>query len=235
MQTQQRIVINGITLDLLPQRAAFLPDYQTLLVADTHFGKDATFRWAQIPVPTGSTAGTLATLDALIEQTAAKRLIILGDMFHARSSLSQDVCKAVESFLQRHRTLSVMLTIGNHDVATGDLPEHWPIERIKAGRIGDLYLTHHPDRLLDPAIQADAALIVCGHIHPALHLETVSDRIGKLPCFWLTDKQLVLPAIGQFTGTYAVRPGASDRIWVVADDQVIELPQAYRSAASTRR
>jgi uncharacterized protein len=39
---------------LLPGRAAWMPATRTLLVADLHLGKAATFRHAGIPVPEGS-------------------------------------------------------------------------------------------------------------------------------------------------------------------------------------
>jgi len=33
----------------------------------------------------------------------------------------------------------------------------------------------------------------------------------------------VLPAFGEFTGTYTVQPTSGDRVFVVADDRVIEM------------
>ena len=47
---------------LLPGRAAVLPASATLLVADLHLGKAATFRKAGIPVPEGSAQRDLARL-----------------------------------------------------------------------------------------------------------------------------------------------------------------------------
>ena len=54
----------GQRLDLLPQRAAFLPALRTLLVADAHIGKAVSFRRLGVPVPEATTAGTLARLTA---------------------------------------------------------------------------------------------------------------------------------------------------------------------------
>jgi uncharacterized protein len=33
----------------------------------------------------------------------------------------------------------------------------------------------------------------------------------------------VLPAFGEFTGTYTVQPKSGDRVFVVAENQVIEM------------
>ena len=50
-----KIGVAGETLLLFPERAALLAQTQTLLVADPHFGKAATFRSSGIPVPAGTT------------------------------------------------------------------------------------------------------------------------------------------------------------------------------------
>ena len=43
--------ISGEQLDLLPEKAIWWPRRRTLLVADVHCGKDATFRAMGVPVP----------------------------------------------------------------------------------------------------------------------------------------------------------------------------------------
>ncbi len=74
-------------LVLLPQRAVFDPAERTLFVADVHFGKAAAFRALGAPVPKGTTADNLARLTALMEATGAARLVVLGDLLHARAGL----------------------------------------------------------------------------------------------------------------------------------------------------
>ena len=74
----------GEEVRLLPERALFWPRTATLVVADLHWGKGATFRAAGIPIPMGSTSDDLDRLDAALRRTAADRLIVLGDLFHAR-------------------------------------------------------------------------------------------------------------------------------------------------------
>jgi hypothetical protein len=49
------------------------------------------------------------------------------------------------------------------------------------------------------------------------------DSVGKLPCFWLSKRQFVLPAIGEFTGTQVIKPNKSDQTWVIADDQIVRV------------
>ncbi len=63
----------GIALQLHADRAVFWPEQRALFVADTHFGKAATFRRHGIPVPSGSTAGTLRKIESLLQSTSATR------------------------------------------------------------------------------------------------------------------------------------------------------------------
>ena len=70
---------------LLPGRAAFLPATSTLLVADVHIGKAASFRRLGVPVPAGTTAANLVRLDGLLARWPVRRLVVLGDLLHAAS------------------------------------------------------------------------------------------------------------------------------------------------------
>lgn len=216
------VQIHGVDLTLMADRGVYWNDQRTLLVADTHFGKEATFRRHGIGVPTGSTDATLAAVGRMLDQTGAIRLVILGDLFHARSSLAPDVKISVTRFLDHHDTVEFVLIGGNHDAHVGPLPQQWPIEVWPAGRaIGPVALGHHPGRVPD-----GSEILLCGHIHPAVRVSSHGDSVGKLPCFWLSDGCLVLPAIGDFTGTHAISPGRGDRIWLVAGDEIIPHPVA---------
>lgn len=218
MITSLTTTLTDIPIELFASRAAYLPEHDTLLVADLHLGKSATFRRSGLPVPRGPCEGTLAVVLRLLQQTQAQRLVVLGDMFHARSSLAPDVITAVDQFLLACKSVELLLICGNHDARVGQLPQHWPIETVAAGqRLGNIVLTHEPAEL-----PAGADLLLCGHVHPALRLSSRHGAFGKLPCFWYSSGCLVFPALGKFTGTYAIQPRRSDRIWLIADDEIIE-------------
>ncbi len=219
------VEIESQLLYLLPSRGVYVPQHKTLLVADTHFGKDATFRRHQIPVPSGSTNATLGVIAQMLEQTGAERLIFLGDFFHASSSKSDDVMQSLHGFFARHSYIEMHLTLGNHDRQLGQLPVSWALRIEQQIELGDLQLVHHPQ-----VPQAGRRLVCCGHVHPAVRPRRATDQIPKLPCFWLSERQLVLPAIGDFTGTQVVRLGSKDRAWICADDQVLAIGSTRNSA-----
>ncbi|RYY52202.1 MAG: DEAD/DEAH box helicase, partial [Comamonadaceae bacterium] len=81
-----RIRVAGADVVLHPSGAALLSAYETLLVADAHFGKAVSFRKLGVPVPQGTTTETLDGLTRALEQTGAKRVVFLGDFLHSRRS-----------------------------------------------------------------------------------------------------------------------------------------------------
>lgn len=203
---------------MLAGRGLYWPSEQILFVADTHFGKDATFRRFGIAVPAGSTEATLRAIDLMIEKSGAIRVVILGDMFHAKSSLSLPTCRSLEAFFARHPAIEFTLIRGNHDAHVGALPSEWPIEIRQPGEsIANVILNHEPGD-----VSQSGSLMLCGHIHPAVQVGSRTERLGKIPCFWLSKRCLVLPAIGDFTGTHAITPECDDQVWLVVDNQVIE-------------
>ena len=107
---------------LLPGRAALLPATQTLVCADVHLGKAATFRRAGLPVPEGSAQQDLKRLTGLVERYEARRLIIAGDLFHARAGCTPQVLREFTDFHERLRRVTdpeVVLVLGNHERSLG--------------------------------------------------------------------------------------------------------------------
>ncbi len=241
--------LNGIRadLELRADRAAFWPVHRMLLVADLHLGKDASFRRSGIGVPIGANEATLSRLATAIRQTGAEHLVVLGDMFHARSSLSQQVQATISRFLEAHSSLQVTLIRGNHDLGIRKLPTSWNV-RVEAshlmldgfcmrhdpglGNAGDAHDTRAgqsgksqaaADMEVEKEMEMVAAeLILCGHIHPAIQFRD-SGAAVRLPCFWLTQNRLIFPAFGDFTGTCVIRPQQEDRVWAVVDNELFDM------------
>jgi metallophosphoesterase superfamily enzyme len=137
-------------------------------------------------------------------------------MFHAKSSIATDVRKSLENFFLEFSSVQMTLVHGNHDARVGTLPRNWPIEVLSPGTLIDsVAIGHHPCEL-PPGAQA----YLCGHVHPAIRMSSRSERLGKLPCFWHSGGQLVLPAIGEFTGTHVVTLASEDNAWIVAENQI---------------
>jgi len=211
------IEVAGAPLRLLAQRAAFLPEQQTLLVADAHIGKAVSFRRLGVPVPSGTTAQSLDTLTALIASTGAQHIVFLGDLLHAARSRTAATTAAVAAWRERHAGVVLTLVRGNHDRHAGDPPAAWRINSVDEGlRLGPFALLHHPQPVA-------GAYALAGHVHPAAVLGGRAHDSLRLPCFHFGPAVGVLPAFGGFTGMHVLPRGPGDRVFVIAQDQVCEV------------
>jgi DNA ligase-associated metallophosphoesterase len=210
----------GETLQLMPQRALWLPQRGLLAVADVHFGKAAAFRSHGIPVPSGTTAHNLAVLDALLAASGAGHLMFLGDFLHAKRGRAAATLQALQDWRWRHHRIRMTLVRGNHDRHAGDPPAAMGMDCVdEPATEGPFLFCHHPGHV-DPG---PGQLAVAGHLHPAFTLAQRRDRL-RLPCYLLRKQELILPAFGDFTGGYDVTRSAGDRIFVVTPDAVLAVP-----------
>ena len=208
--------LGGEDVVLLAERALFWPRTGTLVAADLHWGKAATFRAAGIPIPVGATSDDLSRLDAALFRTCARRLIVLGDLFHARAGrIATETLAELRRWRALRDELEIMLVRGNHDRHAGDPPDDLRINCINAPAFVPPFVLRH-----EPAPSSEGYTLA-GHLHPGIVLSGPALQRERLPCFWLTPRAAVLPAFGSFTGSASVVPGPDDRIFVVADQEVI--------------
>jgi DNA ligase-associated metallophosphoesterase len=212
------IALAGATLHLLAQRAAYLPEHRTLLVADAHLGKAVSFRRLGVPVPSGTTQTALETLTQLLQATGAQRIVFLGDLLHAARSRTAATTEAVAAWRARHAGVVLTLVRGNHDRHAGDPPPEWQVQSVDEGlRLGPFALLHHPQPVA-------GAYALAGHVHPAVVLGgRARDRL-RLPCFHFGAQVGVLPAFGGFTGMHVLPQAPGDRIYAIAHDSVLAVP-----------
>jgi len=201
---------------LLPEKALYWPRAQTLMVADIHFGKAASFRALGVPVPRGTTSENLATLDALLATYATQRIVFLGDFLHARAAQAPATLHALLAWRARHAELELVLVRGNHDLHAGDPSALLRIRMVdEPYACGPFALCHHPDL-------AAGGYVIAGHVHPVYHLRTARESL-RLPCFMLGATRAVLPSFGAFTGGHALIPQTTDRVYVVAEALIFPI------------
>jgi DNA ligase-associated metallophosphoesterase len=211
-------VIAGERVELLAERALHWPRERTLFVADVHLGKAATFRAHGVPIPGGVTATDLARLSRLIERTGAARIIVLGDLLHARAGRVPALDAAVVAWRRGHRDVRVILVRGNHDAHAGDPPPAWDIECVADPSAFAPFLACH-----EPVIPA-SGYALCGHVHPGVRLVGRGEETARLPCFVLGPRHAILPAFGRFTGLALVTPSAGARLVAIAGTTLFALP-----------
>ena len=169
------ITLDDESVQLLPERAAFVVEHRTVLVADLHLGKAETYRSLGVPMPEGIAEESLERLESVIRRIEAERVVVLGDLVHCEEGMEDPIIELVERW-RRRVTLPISLVGGNHD-AEVSIPRSWRIDDDgEQVRLGNLMLRHHPLERLEEK-DSKAPFVVAGHLHPMLSLGTGARRV----------------------------------------------------------
>jgi len=208
----------GEPVRLLPERALFWPAACALVVADMHWGKAAAFRAAGIPIPGGATRQDLDRLDQAVARTGARRLIVLGDLFHAKAGrIATRTLADLRRWREERDTLEIQLARGNHDRHAGDPPADLRVNCVDAPAFLPPFVLRH-----QPA-PAEQGYTLAGHVHPGIVLAGPGLFRERLPCFVVGENVAVLPAFGSFTGLGMITAEPGERVFVVAEGQVVPV------------
>ncbi|SEQ53055.1 putative phosphoesterase [Devosia sp. YR412] len=178
----------GHNFEPLPSGGLYWHAQETLLVADLHFEKMASFARRGQMLPPYDTGLTLARLESDIRRTGAKRLVSLGDSFHrvdASSLLTNSDRMRLDALTD---LVDCIWLSGNHDPA----PHAIGGTCLPELDLGGLTLTHEPKK--------GANGLMAGHLHPAAHIH-IDGRSTRRPCFVHDNRLLILPAYGASTGS----------------------------------
>ncbi len=210
------ITVAGQQIALLPQRAAYWQDEGTLLISDLHLGKVETFASFGVPLPDVMNH-QLATLSAVINATACRRVLILGDLLHAPAGLTTPMIDTVREWRMGH-TCDFAVVPGNHDRYLDKVADWWDMRVLgSVHREGPFAFTHEPRTVT-------AAFTWAGHIHPVYRIRSASDAL-KLWCFVIDETRgmAILPAFCDFTSGGRFERHATTRVFAIAQNQVLEV------------
>ncbi len=212
------IDIAGEPVLLDAERAMFVARDATLIVADVHLGKGSVLRRRGLAVASGSTRTDLARLDLLLRRHQARRLLVLGDFFHAALAADEPWAADFDAFRAAHPTLRMEIVRGNHD-RPSPVPAHWRLHWHEQALIEPPWVFMHHAR---PSSQGYA---LGGHVHPVVVMRGARDKL-RLPVFWLGADYALLPSFGSFTGGYEINPAPGDRVIAVTPDHLVDLSAA---------
>lgn len=210
--------LGGIELLLSAMKCVFMPQANTLLLADLHLGKAAHFRKNALPLPQQAHIRDYENLQRALDVFQPERVIFLGDLFHSSYNKAWEEAAL---FFQSYPNVRWQLVMGNHDILHRSHYEAAHIECIEEGNsLQGLILFHHPPEHAGN----HTAPHVCGHIHPGISLSSKSrDRI-VLPCFYLKGTQLILPAFGALTGlARCKKEQEQERLIGISGSSLLEL------------
>ena len=219
MAAEHRVdLLQGEALVLL-ERAVYVPDYQALLLSDVHLGKAETFQMAGIPVAQQVNEETLERLRSHCHQVQPQQIFVLGDLFHSRQGMVEEVEATWSQFLEDTEA-TVTLIVGNHDRAALG-PAFNMQYSSQPISLGKLMLSHEP---VSQDCIPKGHLNICGHVHPVVQLKSALDSL-RLPCFYHEPQpqRLTLPSFGSFTGGYEVSLGKGRTAYVTVEGCLMVL------------
>lgn len=183
-----------------------------LLISDVHLGKISHFRKHGSAVPYKAIGRNFQQLSRVMRYFQPERICFLGDLFH--SALNAE-WQLFEEWLKRIEA-EVILVAGNHDIISPLKYEALDIKVCEELILKDFLLSHHPE-------EREGLFNICGHIHPGYRLIGRGRQVLKLPCFYKSAAQLILPAFGEFTGNYILKPSEKDEVFAITGKEVIRV------------
>jgi DNA ligase-associated metallophosphoesterase len=190
-----QIELAGTLIELLFQRAIYLPQSSILIIGDLHLGKAMHFRKAGIFMPVESASKDYEILHSLILQLQPKEVYFLGDLFHSQHNSEW---QQFSNFIKSYAYIAFTLIKGNHDILKKHFYEALHITVInKQLAIDNLIFSHEP--LIEPPSDK---INIAGHVHPGCAVRGPARQYLRLPCFYLKSNTFLLPAFGHLTGLH---------------------------------
>lgn len=213
MKPYQVVTLADEELWLLADKAIYYPARRALLIADAHFGKAAAYRKLGQPVPHGTT-GKPAAARQPAKRVPQRASDLSGDFLHAPESHAAGTLAALKQWRAGRPTLPITLIRGNHDKRAGDPPAYLNIDVVPEPLIvGPFALQHEPDP--HPELH-----VLAGHVHPVYHLYGRGRQRLRLACYYIGTRVTLLPAFGEFTGGFRIRPAEDSSVYVTGGDAV---------------
>lgn len=151
-------------------RAVYVDNADTLVLADLHLGWDST---SAVAAPLGERSHVSERLEALLDRFEPDEVVIAGDILHAFDSLPPDVEDAlfdIRQAIEAEADATAVFVAGNHDTVLDAV-----VEPVSEYQLRDrLTVVCHGHEL--PG--ATAGRYIIGHDHPAIRIEGT-----RHPCF----------------------------------------------------
>ena len=180
-----------------PSGVAWWSETRTLLVADLHLEKGASFARRGQMLPPHDTEITLKRLAAAIDRWKPSRVVALGDSFHDDQAAQHLTLPARRTIADLQRGRDWVWITGNHDPSPpADLGGDSANEMVEGG----LVLRHEPEAGASPAEPAGE---IAGHLHPRAGI-CVRGKYIKRSCFAASATRMIMPSFGAYTGGLSV-------------------------------
>lgn len=204
---------------LSAQRSIYWEEQKTMIVSDTHFGKTGHFRKSGIAVPQQVYKEDLQRFFSLATDLKPERILVVGDFFHSTDNEEHNLFLRWKNDFN---SLQITLIKGNHDILGNTWYENAGIQLIEDFyEIGQFRFQHDPAE--NDFLVKENTFVFSGHVHPGIQMRGIGKQSLRLPCFYFTQNQCILPAFSKFSGLAIVKPKKQDQIYAIANDNIIKL------------
>jgi DNA ligase-associated metallophosphoesterase len=194
----------------------FHPVSGNLLVSDCHFGKTTHFRKNALPVPEQAIEKDFNRLEEIVIRLNPSGITFLGDLFHSFVNREWDL---LSNFFYTRIPCKRTLILGNHDILSSKLYEDAGFHVKTTDFIGQISLIHD---VSDKT--AESKFSISGHLHPGYRIKGSGRQQFSLPCFYVGEKDLIMPAFGSLTGLFIMeKKRKTDRIFCFTSNSIFEV------------
>lgn len=205
----QSIKIRNQTFILHCLCVVFWQEKSMLMISDVHLGKVSHFRKFGAAVPQKAIQKNFELMTEVVDFFAPKTICFLGDLFH--SSLNKE-WQLFEKWVGK-TDAEIILVSGNHDIISPLKYENLNIQMVPEILSDGFLLTHHPE-------ERENVFNFSGHIHPAVKLRGPGRQTLRLPCFFKSEHQMIVPAFGEFTGSHTIKPSKKNQVFAITNEEV---------------
>lgn len=205
-----KIKINNETFILHCSGAVFWEEKNTIIISDVHLGKVTHFRKHGIAIPQSAISENFRKITEVLNYFNPDKIIFLGDLFHSTKNAEWNL---FENWVLDNNYETYLIT-GNHDIIDENHYKKIGVIVVEILEIDHFFFTHHPT-------EKENSFNFSGHIHPGIILRGLGLQSLKLRCFFSKNNQMILPAFGEFTGKYLVKPNLDHIIYAIAGNEVL--------------
>jgi len=207
-----KIKINNETFILHCNGTVFWEEKKTIIISDVHLGKVTHFRKHGIAIPQNAISENFRKITEVLDYFNPDKIIFLGDLFHSTKNAEWDL---FENWVLDNNYETYLIT-GNHDIIDENHYKKIGVIVVEMLEIDHFFFTHHPT-------EKENSFNFSGHIHPGILLRGLGLQSLRLPCFFHKPNQMILPAFGEFTGKYFLKPNVEDIVYAIAGNEVIQI------------
>lgn len=174
------------------------------IVADLHIGYEGVLRREGAMIPSYQKEILKRRLGKIIEKYKPRLLIVNGDFKHEfGKNLRQEWNEAGEILNFLAEKTKVILIRGNHDNFLKTIASKHNVPVVEEFEINGIKVVHGHK-------EAKGNKIIMAHEHPSLHLRDKVGALVKLPCFMVSKKIIVMPALSPIATGIDVSSATSD-------------------------